>query len=200
MKRPPRILIAEDEAIIRLDLREMLEEEGYEVVGEASDGESAIKLAEDLRPDLVIVDIVMPGMDGLAAANVIGERELAAVLILTAYSKRDLVDQAARTGAMAYLVKPFDKADLVPAVELAVARWEEYRALAAESKDLAQRLQTRKLVERAKGELMTKLGLSEADAFRTLQRAAMERRIGLGEVAGRVLEGDLGGLGSASDH
>lgn len=196
MQRPARIVVAEDEAIIRLDLREMLEEEGYEVVGETGDGETAVKLAEDLRPDLVILDIVMPGMDGLAAAQVIGERELAAVLILTAFSKRDLVDQAAKARAMAYLVKPFDKTDLVPAVEMAIARWEEYKALAGESRDLAERLETRKIVERAKGELMQKLGLSEPDAFKTLQRAAMERRVGLKQVAERVLEGDLGGLGS----
>lgn len=194
MKTPARILIAEDEAIIRLDLREMLEEEGYEVVGEAADGESAVKLAEEHRPDLVILDIIMPGMDGLAAARLIGEQELSAVLILTAFSKRDLVDQAARIGAMAYLVKPFDKADLIPAVEVAIARFQEHRALAAESKDLAEQLETRKLVERAKGELMERFGLSEADAFKTLQRASMERRVGLKETAERVLQGDLGGI------
>lgn len=194
MRTPSRIVIAEDETIIRLDLREMLEEEGYSVVGEAADGEAAVKLAEELKPDLVILDIVMPGMDGLAAARLIGERELSAILILTAFSKRDLVDQAARTGAMAYLVKPFDKADLIPAVEVAIARWEEYRALAEESKDLAERLETRKIVERAKGELMTKMGLSEPDAFKTLQRAAMERRVSLREVAEKILGGDDGGL------
>lgn len=197
MKTPSRIVIAEDETIIRLDLREMLEEEGYSVVGEAADGEAAVKLAEELRPDLVILDIVMPGMDGLAAARLIGEKELSATLILTAFSKRDLVDQAARTGAMAYLVKPFDKADLVPAVEVAIARWEEYRALAEESKDLAERLETRKIVERAKGELMSRLGVSEPDAFKTLQRAAMERRVSLREVAERVLEGDVGGISTS---
>lgn len=194
MRTPSRIVIAEDETIIRLDLREMLEEEGYSVVGEAADGEAAVKLAEELKPDLVILDIVMPGMDGLAAARLIGERELSAILILTAFSKRDLVDQAARTGAMAYLVKPFDKADLIPAVEVAIARWEEYRALAEESKDLAERLETRKIVERAKGELMTRMGLSEPDAFKTLQRAAMERRVSLREVAEKILGGDDGGL------
>jgi response regulator NasT len=197
MKKQPRIVIAEDETIIRLDLREMLEEEGYSVVGEASDGEAAVKLAQELKPDLVILDIVMPGMDGLAAARLIGEKELSAILILTAFSKRDLVDQAARTGAMAYLVKPFDKADLIPAVEVAIARWEEYRALAEESKDLAERLETRKLVERAKGELMTRLKLSEPDAFKTLQRAAMERRVSLREIAERILEGDDGGLSTS---
>lgn len=191
MSGPSRIVIAEDEAIIRLDLREMLEEAGYDVVGEAADGESAVRLAEELQPNLVIVDVVMPGMDGLAAAQAIGDRELAAVLILTAFSKRDLVDRAAKAGAMAYLVKPFDKAGLVPAVEMAIARWEEYRALADETKDLTERLETRKIVERAKGELMSKLGLSEPDAFKILQQAAMKRRVPLKQVAERVLEGDF---------
>lgn len=191
MSGPSRIVIAEDEAIIRLDLREMLEESGYDVVGEAADGESAVRLAEELQPNLVIVDVVMPGMDGLAAAQAIGDRELAAVLILTAFSKRDLVDRAAKAGAMAYLVKPFDRADLVPAVEMAIARWEEYRALADETKDLTERLETRKIVERAKGELMSKLGLSEPDAFKILQQAAMKRRVPLKQVAERVLEGDF---------
>lgn len=192
MEKGARVLIAEDEAIIRLDLREMLEEEGYRVVGEAADGGTAVKLTEELRPDLVILDIVMPGMDGLTAARLIGERELAAVLILTAFSQRDLVHQAARTGAMAYLVKPFDKADLVPAIEVAIARWDEARALASESKDLAERLETRKLVERAKGILMSEHSLSESDAFRMIQRAAMERRVTMKEVAERVLRGEPG--------
>lgn len=190
MPRPSRIVIAEDEAIIRLDLREMLEEEGYEVVGEASDGEAALKLAEDLEPDLVILDIIMPGMDGLTAARKISERSLSAILILTAFSQRDLVDQAARSGAMAYLVKPFDKEDLVPAIEVAIARWEEARSLATESEDLAERLDTRKLVERAKGALMEK-GLNESQAFQAIQRAAMNRRITMKEVADLILKGEL---------
>jgi AmiR/NasT family two-component response regulator len=185
-----RIVIAEDEAIIRLDLREMLQEEGYEVVGEAGDGEQAVRLSKDLRPDLVILDIVMPGMDGLTAARVIAEQEIAPVLVLTAYSQRDLVDQAARSGAMAYLVKPFDKSDLVPAMEVAMARWHEAQALASESKDLAERLETRKLVERAKGLVMQEHGLSEADAFRMIQRTAMERRVSMKEVAERLLKGE----------
>jgi two-component system, response regulator PdtaR len=187
-----RILIAEDEAIIRLDLREMLEEEGYRVVGEAGDGETAVRLAEELRPDLVILDVVMPGMDGLAAASAIGEKELSAVLVLTAFSQRDYVDKAARAGAMAYLVKPFDKADLVPAIEVALARYEESRDLARESKDLATQLETRKIVERAKGALMQTRGLAEPDAFRVIQKAAMDERVPMREVAERILRDQAG--------
>lgn len=182
-----RIVIAEDEAIIRMDLREMLQEEGYEVIGEAGDGKTAVELVEQLRPDLVILDIVMPEMDGLTAAARISEKELSAVLILTAFSQRDLVARASKTGAMAYLVKPFDKADLVPAVELAMARWAETRALAGETRDLSERLETRKLVERAKGILMESHGLSEQDAFRLMQKTAMQERMGMKEVAEKIL-------------
>lgn len=196
METKPRILIAEDEAIIRLDLREMLEEEGYEVVGEVGDGETAVKLTQELKPDLVILDIVMPGMDGLKAAKMIADEEISAVLVLTAYSQRELVDQAARSGAMAYLVKPFDKAGLVPAIEVAIARWDETKALAGESRDLADRLETRKLVERAKGRLMSSRGLDEQAAFRIIQRAAMERRVTMREVARLLLDGELDGLGT----
>lgn len=184
-----RIVIAEDEAIIRMDLREMLQEEGYEVVGEAGDGKTAVELVEKLRPDLAILDIVMPQMDGLAAAARIGEKQLAAVLILTAFSQRDLVTRATKTGAMAYLVKPFDKSDLIPAVELAMARWGETRALAGETRDLTERLETRKLVERAKGVLMENRGLSEQDAFRLMQKTAMQGRMGMKEVAEKILTG-----------
>jgi AmiR/NasT family two-component response regulator len=197
MDTKPRILIAEDEAIIRLDLKEMLEEEGYEVVGEAADGEAAVKMTKDLKPDLVILDIVMPGVDGLKAARMIAEEQLSAVLVLTAYSQRDLVDQAARSGAMAYLVKPFDKAGLVPAIEVARARWDENQTLATESKDLAERLETRKLVERAKGRLMSESGVEEAAAFRVIQKAAMQKRISMKEVARRILEGEIDDLDSS---
>lgn len=184
--QPTRIIIAEDEAIIRLDLREMLEEEGYEVVGEAGDGETALRLTEELRPDLVVLDIVMPGMDGLTAARSIAEKELSAVLILTAFSQRELVDQAARSGAMAYLVKPFDKADLVPAIQLAVARWDEARSLSQETRDLSERLETRKVVEQAKGILMEQ-GLSEHEAFRSIQKTAMERRATMRDIADEII-------------
>lgn len=187
MKGPARIVIAEDEAIIRLDLREMLEEEGYEVVGEAADGETAVRLARDLRPDLAILDIVMPGLDGLKVAAKISDEDLSAVLILTAFSQRDYVEQATRAGAMAYLVKPFDKHDLMPAVELAMARWAEVRALADESKNLAERLEARKVVEKAKGILMEKHGLSEQDSFRFIQRLAMQQRNTMARVAEELL-------------
>jgi len=186
-----RIVIAEDEAIIRMDLREMLEEEGYEVVGEASDGDEVMRLAEQLRPDLVILDIVMPETDGLTAAEHIVEQELAAVLILTAFSHRDKVARATRAGVMAYLVKPFDKADLVPAIEVAVQRWNEARVLANESKNLTERLETRKLVERAKGVLRDRHGLSEEDAFRLIQRISMERGMPMRKVSERLLDGDV---------
>ncbi|HLF70183.1 MAG TPA: response regulator [Actinomycetota bacterium] len=182
------MVIAEDEAIIRLDLREILIEEGYDVVGEAGDGDKALRLAEELRPDLVILDIFMPGMDGLTAAARIGEKDLCAVLILTAFSQRDLVEQATKTGAMAYLVKPFGKDDLVPAIEMALARWAESRALAAESRDLSERLETRKIVEQAKGVLMSRHGLAEPEAFRTIQKMSMERRLTMREVAQRILD------------
>ena len=186
-----RIVIAEDEAIIRMDLREMLEEEGYEVVGEAADGDEVMRLAEQLRPDLVILDIVMPETDGLTAAEHIVEQELAAVLILTAFSHRDKVARATRAGVVAYLVKPFDKADLVPAIEVAVQRWNEARVLANESKNLTERLETRKLVERAKGVLRDRHGLSEEDSFRLIQRISMERGMPMRKVSERLLDGDV---------
>jgi AmiR/NasT family two-component response regulator len=187
-----RVLLAEDEALIRLDLKEMLEEEGYEVVGEAGDGETAVNMARNLRPDLVVMDIKMPGMDGLQAAELITEQRLAPVLVLTAFSQKDLVDRAAQAGAMGYLVKPFQKTDVVPAIELAVARHQEREALEEEVTGLEERLETRKLVDRAKGILMDRFGMREADAFRFLQKAAMDGRLRMNEVARRVVEGELG--------
>ena len=186
-----RVLLAEDEALIRLDLKELLEEEGYEVVGEAGDGEAAVRLARDLRPDLIVLDIKMPGLDGLSAAERIAEEHIAPVLILTAFSQKDLVDRAAQARAMGYLVKPFQKRDVVPAIELAVARYGEMVALEEEVTDLEERLETRKLVDRAKGILMDLHGMREADAFRFLQKAAMDGRLRMFEVARRVLEGEL---------
>jgi AmiR/NasT family two-component response regulator len=189
---PRRIVLAEDEALIRLDLKEMLEEEGYEVVGEAGDGESAVRLAKELRPDLVIMDIKMPGVDGLAAAERISDERTAPVLILTAFSQKDLVDRAARAKAMGYLVKPFQKSDVLPAMEMALARYEELRALEEEVQDLDERLEARKVVDRAKGLLMDRYGMKEADAFRFLQKTAMDKRLKVGEVATRVVAGELG--------
>src|SRR5579863_368115 len=175
-KSPFRVVVAEDEALIRLDLKEMLEEEGYEVVGEAGDGETAVKLAVSQRPDLVILDVKMPVLDGLSAASQIAADRLAPVVILTAFSQRELVERARDAGAMAYLVKPFTKADLVPAIEMAVSRFAEIAALEQEVAGLTDRLETRKLVERAKGVLMQTQGLSEPQAFKWIQRTAMDRR------------------------
>ena len=186
-----RVLIAEDEALIRLDLREMLVEEGYDVCGEAGDGEEAVKLAEELRPDLVIMDIKMPIMDGLAAAERIAGARIAAVVILTAFSQRDLVERARAAGAMAYLVKPFQKSDLVPAIEIALSRFAEMQALESEVSSLTDRLETRKLVERAKGTLMAAFGMTEPDAFRWIQRAAMDNRMTMKAVSEKIIAENL---------
>jgi response regulator NasT len=186
--QPRRVLIAEDEALIRLDLAEMLTEEGYEVVGEAGDGETAVRLAEQTQPDLVILDIKMPIMDGIAAAERIAGNRIAPVVILTAFSQRDLVERARAAGAMAYLVKPFQKSDLVPAIEIAVSRFAEIAALEAEVASLGDRLETRKAVERAKGILMRDYGMSEPDAFRWIQRNAMDHRMTMRAVAERIVQ------------
>lgn len=185
-----RIVIAEDEAIIRMDLREMLEEEGFDVVGEAMDGQTALELTREHRPDLCILDIKMPGMDGIRAAEVITRERIAPVLILTAFSQRDLAHQAAQAGAMAYLVKPFQKSDLLPAIEVAMERYEEVTRLETEVADLAGQLEARKLVERAKGVLMDQ-GLGEAEAYRLMQRAAMDRSLKIDDVARLIIEGRL---------
>jgi response regulator NasT len=188
---PTRVVIAEDEAIIRLDLKETLEEEGYEVVGETGRGDEAIELVRRLEPDLAILDIKMPGLDGLAAAREISTEKKAAVLILTAFSQRDLIEQARDAGALAYLVKPFQKSELIPAVEVALGRFNEIRALADQNLSLAEQLETRKLVDRAKGRLMDNFGLSEADAFRFVQKTAMDTRQTLKAVAQSVIDGQL---------
>lgn len=182
-----RVLVAEDESLIRLDLVEMLGEEGYDVAGEAGDGATAVRLAEELRPDLVVMDVKMPVLDGISAAERIVSQRIAPVLILTAFSQRDLVERAREAGAMAYLVKPFTKADLVPAIEMALSRHEELAQLESEVADLTERLETRKLVDRAKGLLQTKYGLSEPDAFRWIQKAAMDKRTSMRAVAEVVL-------------
>jgi response regulator NasT len=188
---PTRVVIAEDEAIIRLDLKETLEEEGYEVVGETGRGDEAIDLVRQLEPDLAILDIKMPGLDGLTAAREITADKKAAVLILTAFSQRDLIEQARDAGALAYLVKPFQKSELIPAVEVALGRFNEMRALADQNLSLAEQLETRKLVDRAKGRLMDNQGLSEADAFRYIQKTAMDTRQTLKVVAQKVIDGEL---------
>ena len=187
-KPPLRVVVAEDESLIRLDLVEMLREEGYDVVGEAADGQQAVELAVELRPDLVIMDVKMPRRDGIDAASEIAEKRIAPVVILTAFSQRELVEKARDAGAMAYLVKPFTKADLMPAVELAASRFSEISALESEIADLQDRLETRKLIEKAKGILMESQSLTEPQAFKWIQRAAMDRRTTMKAVAEVVIE------------
>lgn len=184
----PRVVIAEDEALIRLDLAEMLAEEGYDVVGQAGDGEAAVELALTLRPDLVVMDVKMPKLDGIAAAAQIAQARVAPVVMLTAFSQRELVDRARQSGAMAYLVKPFTKSDLVPAIEMARSRFAEIAALEKEVGDLTDQLATRKAVERAKGLLQEALGISEPDAFRWIQRTAMDLRLTMHQVAQGVID------------
>lgn len=182
-----RVLIVEDEAIIRMDLRDMLEEEGHEVVGEARDGAEAIELAERLTPDIVFMDVKMPGTDGITAARAIGERQIAPVVMVTAFSQADLVAEATEAGAMGYLVKPFAQHDIMPAMQVAVSRFAEARALAEEVSDLTERLETRKALDRAKGLLMARGGIDEAEAFRRLQKLAMDKRRTLREIAEAVV-------------
>jgi response regulator NasT len=188
---PTRVVIAEDEAIIRLDLKETLEEEGYEVVGETGRGDEAVELVRTLRPDVAILDIKMPGLDGLSAAREIAGERWAAVLILTAFSQRDLIERARDAGALAYLVKPFQKADLFPAIEVALGRFHELRDLHDQATSLEDQLETRKLVDRAKGHLMDQHGLSESASFSFIQKTAMQDRATMRVVAQKVLDGDL---------
>jgi response regulator NasT len=182
------VVIAEDEALIRMDLAEMLTDEGYHVVGQAGDGAKAIELAEEHRPDLVILDVKMPVLDGIAAAEAIAGKRIAPVVILTAFSQRDLVERARDAGAMAYLVKPFTQSDLVPAIEMAVSRFAELSTLESEVADLTERLETRKAVDRAKGILQEQLRLSEPDAFRWIQKTAMDLRLSMRQVAEGVVD------------
>ena len=183
-----KVLVAEDDSLIRMDLIEMLREEGYDVVGEAPNGQAAVELTESLGPDLVIMDIKMPIRDGIDAATEIAQKRLAPVVMLTAFSQRDFIEKARDAGAMAYLVKPFTKADLVPAIEVAVSRYQELKMLEREVATVNDRLDTRKLVERAKGLLMEKQALSEPEAFKWIQRAAMDRRTTMKAVAQVVVE------------
>jgi len=182
------VVVAEDEALIRLDLVELLNDEGYEVVGQASDGETAVALARELEPDLVVMDVKMPVMTGIEAAEIISDERIAPVVMLTAFSQRDLVEQAREAGAMAYVVKPFDASDVVPAIEMAMARFAELRAVEDEAADLADRLESRKLVDQAKGLLQDSFGMTEAEAFRWIQKQAMDMRKSMKDVAEGVLE------------
>ena len=186
-----RVVIAEDEAIIRLDLKETLEEEGYEVVGETGRGDKAVDLVREHRPDLAILDIKMPGMDGLEAARIINKERLCGVLVLTAFSQREVIEEARDAGALAYLVKPFQKNDLVPAIEVAIARFNEMRALNGEIEALGEQLETRKVIDRAKGLLMDKHTMSETDAFGFIQRSAMNHRMTMKDVAEQIVSGAI---------
>jgi AmiR/NasT family two-component response regulator len=186
-----RVVIAEDEAIIRMDLRETLEEEGYEVVGETGRGDDAVDLVRSLRPDLAVLDVKMPGMDGLQAASIITAEKLCGVLILTAFSQREVVEQARDAGALAYLVKPFQKSDLIPAIEVAIGRFRELRNLTGEIDALGEQLEARKAIDRAKGILIDECGMRESDAFSFIQRTAMSERSRMRDVAERILDGSL---------
>jgi response regulator NasT len=188
---PTRVVIAEDEAIIRLDLKETLEEEGYEVVAETTRGDEAVELVKQHEPDLAILDIKMPGLDGLSAAREIAGERRAAVLILTAFSQRDLIEQARDAGALAYLVKPFQRSELVPALEVALGRFEELRDLHDQASSLEEQLETRKIVDRAKGQLMDRHRMAEADAFGFIQKTAMRQRQTMKQVAEAIIAGDL---------
>ena len=188
---PLRVVIAEDEAIIRMDLRETLEEEGYLVVGETGRGDQVIDLVREVEPDLAILDIKMPGADGLSAARIINDEQLCGVLMLTAFSQRQVVEEARDAGALAFLVKPFQKSDLIPAIEVAMGRFRELQRLSGEVDALGDQLESRKLVDRAKGILMDELAMSEADAFGFVQRTAMSERTRMRDVAERIIDGSL---------
>lgn len=188
---PIRVVVAEDEAIIRLDLKETLEEEGYEVVGETGRGDEAVALVRELKPDLAILDVRMPGLDGLSAAREITGDRLAAVLVLTAYSQRNLIEEARDAGALAYVVKPFQRSELIPAIEVALGRHKEMRALEGEVSSLEEQLETRKIVDRAKGKLMDDFNMKEKDAFDFIQKTAMQQRVKMGVIAQQVIDGEL---------
>jgi two-component system, response regulator PdtaR len=183
-----RVIVAEDETLIRLDIIEILRGEGYDVVGEADNGEKAVQLAEELKPDLVLMDVKMPVMDGISAAEKIVKARIAPVVLLTAFSQKELVERATEAGALAYVVKPFTPNDLLPAIEIALARYAQIITLEAEVSDLVERFETRKLVDRAKGLLNDKMGLTEPEAFRWIQKASMDRRLTMHDVAQAIIE------------
>ncbi len=186
-----RVVIAEDEAIIRLDLRETLEEEGYEVVGEAGRGDQALKLIRELQPDLAILDVKMPGMDGLEVARQVGDERICGVLVLTAFSQREIIEQARDAGALAFLVKPYQKSDLIPAMEMAIARFRELQALSEQNDVLEEKLEARKIIDRAKGRLIDEFAMKEQEAFAFIQQTAMTERSRMRDVAEKILSGDL---------
>jgi response regulator NasT len=186
-----RVVIAEDEAIIRLDLRETLEEEGYEVIGEAGRGDVALELIRELKPDLAILDVKMPGMDGLEVARMVGDEKICGVLVLTAFSQREIIEQARDAGALAYLVKPFQKSDLIPAIEVAIGRFRELQALTGQMEVLGEQLEARKIIDKAKGRLIDEFNMKEQEAFSFIQRTAMKDRSRMRDVAENILSGDL---------
>lgn len=183
-----RVLVVEDEALIRLDIVETLKDAGYEVIGEESNGEAGVSAARELTPDVIVMDVKMPKLDGISAAEIINKEHIAPVVLLTAFSQRDLVERASEVGAMAYVVKPFTPSDLLPAIEIAIARFDQITQLETEIDDMAQRFETRKLVDRAKGVLNQRMGLSEPEAFRWIQKASMDRRLTMHDVALAVIE------------
>ncbi|HRN29781.1 MAG TPA: response regulator [Terrimesophilobacter sp.] len=186
--KPRRVVVAEDESLIRLDIVETLRDNGFDVVGEAADGETAVQLATELRPDLVVMDVKMPQLDGITAAERLTKGHIAPVVLLTAFSQKELVERASEAGALAYVVKPFTPNDLLPAIEIALARHAQIVALEAEVTDLAERFETRKLVERAKGLLSDRMGMTEPEAFRWIQKTSMDRRLSMREVAQTVVD------------
>jgi two-component system, response regulator PdtaR len=186
--RAKRVIVAEDESLIRIDIVETLRDHGFEVVAEAADGEKAVALAEELRPDLVVMDVKMPLMDGISAAEILTKRKIAPVVLLTAFSQRELVERASEAGALAYVVKPFTPNDLIPAIDIALGRYAQIQALEDEVADMAERLETRKILDRAKGILNNTMGLTEPEAFRWIQKASMDRRLTMKEVAQTVID------------
>jgi response regulator NasT len=185
---PKRVVVAEDESLIRIDIVETLRDNGFEVVGEAADGEKAVALATELKPDLVVMDVKMPLLDGISAAEILTKNRIAPVVLLTAFSQRELVERAAEAGALAYVVKPFTPNDLIPAIDIALTRYQQIATLEDEISDLAERLETRKILDRAKGILNDTMGLTEPEAFRWIQKASMDRRLTMREVAQTVID------------